>query len=100
MIGWTYDLMSDKYITQSYPESEAQLTFLEWGLLLFYQSHLNTVTNITSIMCQVIEYLNIYVPRIMDKLPIWQSCSQPVNPSHVTINGLAHYCTHNASVKQ
>ena len=34
----------------------------------------------------------------MDELPIWQSCSQPVNPSHVTINGLAHYCTHNASV--
>ena len=38
------------------------------------------------------------VPRAMDELPIRQSCSQPVNPSHVTINGLAHYCTHNASV--
>ena len=48
--------------------------------------------------CQVIEYLNIYVPRVMDELPIRQSRSQPVNPSHVTINGLAHYCTHNASV--
>ena len=48
--------------------------------------------------CQVIEYLNIYVPRVMDELPIQQSRSQPVNPSHVTINGLAHYCTHNASV--
>ena len=34
----------------------------------------------------------------MDELPIEQSCSQPVNPSHVTINGLAHYYTHNASV--
>ena len=34
----------------------------------------------------------------MDELPIRQSRSQPVNPSHVTINGLAHYCTHNASV--
>ena len=34
----------------------------------------------------------------MDELPIEQSRSQPVNPSHVTINGLAHYCTHNASV--
>ena len=49
-------------------------------------------------MCQVIEYLNIFVPHAMDKLPIEQSRSQPVNPSHVTINGLAHYCTHNASV--
>ena len=29
----------------------------------------------------------------MDELLIWQSCSQPVNPSHATINGLAHYCT-------
>ena len=38
------------------------------------------------------------VPRAMDELPIRQSRSQPVNPSHVTINGLAHYCTHNASV--
>ena len=47
--------------------------------------------------CQVIEYLN-YVPRAMDELLIQQSRSQPVNPSHVTINGLAHYCTHNASV--
>ena len=46
--------------------------------------------------CQVIEYLN-YVPRAMDELPIQQSRSQPVNPSHVTINGLAHYCTHNVS---
>ena len=44
------------------------------------------------------QYLNIFVPRAMDELPIEQSCSQPVNPSHVTINGLAHYCTHNASV--
>ena len=34
----------------------------------------------------------------MDELPIQQSRSQPVNPSHVTINGLAHYYTHNASV--
>ena len=48
--------------------------------------------------CQVIEYLNIYVPSIMDELPIEQLRSQPVNPSHVTINGLTHYCTHNASV--
>ena len=48
--------------------------------------------------CQVIEYLNIFVPRAMDELPIQQSRSQPVNPSHVTINGLSHYCTHNASV--
>ena len=38
------------------------------------------------------------VPSVMDKLPIQQSRLQPVNPSHVTINGLAHYCTHNASV--
>ena len=36
-----------------------------------------------------------FVPSTMDELP---SCSQPVNPSHVTINGLSHYCTHNASV--
>ena len=28
----------------------------------------------------------------MDELPIEQSRSQPVNPSHVTINGLAHIC--------
>ena len=48
--------------------------------------------------CQVIEYLIDIVPRAMDELPIEQSRSQPVNPSHVTINGLAHYCTHNASV--
>ena len=34
----------------------------------------------------------------MDELLTEQSCAQPVNPSHVTINGLAHYCTHNASV--
>ena len=34
----------------------------------------------------------------MDELPIEQLRSQPVNPSHVTINGLAHYCTHNASI--
>ena len=34
----------------------------------------------------------------MDELPIRQSRPQPVNPSHVTINELAHYCTHNASV--
>ena len=34
----------------------------------------------------------------MDELPIEQLCSQPVNPSHVTINGLSHYRTHNASV--
>ena len=34
-----------------------------------------------------------YVPRTIDELPIRQSHSQPVNPSHVTINGLAHYCT-------
>ena len=39
-----------------------------------------------------------HVPHAMDELPIQQSHSQPVNPSHVTINGLAHYCTHNASV--
>ena len=39
-----------------------------------------------------------FVPSAMDELPIEQSCSQPVNPSHVTINGLAHHCTHNASV--
>ena len=38
------------------------------------------------------------VPCAMDELPIRQSRSQPVNPSHVTINGLAHYYTHNASV--
>ena len=34
----------------------------------------------------------------MDELPIEQSHSLPVNPSHVTINELSHYCTHNASV--
>ena len=39
-----------------------------------------------------------FVPSTMDELPIEQSRSQPVNPSHVTINGLSHYCTHNASV--
>ena len=36
-----------------------------------------------------------FVLSTMDELP---SCSQPVNPSHVTNNGLTHYCTHNASV--
>ena len=46
----------------------------------------------------LIEYLNIFVRSAMDELPIEQSHSQPVNPSHVTINGLAHYRTHNASV--
>ena len=46
---------------------------------------------------RILEYINI-VPRAMDELPIEQSRSQPVNPSHVTINGLSHYCTHNASV--
>ena len=39
-----------------------------------------------------------FVPSTMDELPIEQSRSQPVNPSHVTLNGLSHYCTHNASV--
>ena len=48
--------------------------------------------------CQGIRLIFEFVPRAMDELPIWQSRSQPVNPSHVTINGLAHYCTHNASV--
>ena len=46
----------------------------------------------------LIKYLNIFVPSAMDELPIEQLCSQPVNPSHVTLNGLSHYCTHNASV--
>ena len=46
----------------------------------------------------LIDYLNRFVPSTMDELPIEQSCSQPVNPSHMTINGLSHYCTHNASV--
>ena len=34
----------------------------------------------------------------MDELPIEQLHSQPVNLSHVTINGHSYYCTHNASV--
>ena len=45
-----------------------------------------------------IRLLKYFVPSAMDELPIEQSRSQPVNPSHVTINGLSHYCTHNASV--
>ena len=44
---------------------------------------------------RILEYI---VPSTMDELPIEQSRSQPVNPSHVTLNGLVHYCTHNASV--
>ena len=44
---------------------------------------------------RILEYI---VPSAMDELPIEQARSQPVNPSHVTINGLSHYCTHNASV--
>ena len=44
---------------------------------------------------RLLEYI---VQSAMDELPIEQSRSQPVNPSHVTINGLSHYCTHNASV--
>ena len=48
--------------------------------------------------CQGIRLIVNIVPCVMDELPIWQSHSQPVNPSHVTNNGLAHYCTHNASV--
>ena len=38
----------------------------------------------------------------MDELPnvwvIWQSHSQPVNPSHVTNNELVNYITHNSLV--
>ena len=46
--------------------------------------------------CQgITEYLNRFVLNTMDELP---SRSQPVNPSHVTLNGLSHYYTHNASV--
>ena len=46
--------------------------------------------------CQgIIEYLNRFVLNTMDELP---SRSQPVNPSHVTLNGLSHYYPHNASV--
>ena len=47
---------------------------------------------------RLLKYLNRFVLGTMDELPIEQSCSQSVNPSHVTINGLTHYCTHNASV--
>ena len=39
---------------------------------------------------RILEYINIF-PCAMDELPIEQSRSLPVNPSHVTINGLAHY---------
>ena len=46
--------------------------------------------------CQgIIEYLNRFVLNTMDELPLH---SQPVNPSHVTLNGLSHYYPHNASV--
>ena len=55
------------------------------------------VDDLTLLSNRILEYISI-VPRAMDELPIEQSHSQPVNPSHVTINGLAHYCTHNASV--
>ena len=48
--------------------------------------------------CQGIRLILEFVPCAMDELPIQQSRSQPVNPSHVTLNGLAHYCTHNALV--
>ena len=38
--------------------------------------------------CQgIIEYLNRFVLNTMDELP---SHSRPVNPSHVTLNGLSH----------
>ena len=48
------------------------------------------------IVCQgITEYLNRFVLNTMDELP---SRSQPVNPSHVTLNGLSHYYPHNASV--
>ena len=50
---------------------------------------------VVKVFNRILEYI---VPSTMDELPIEQSRSQPVNPSHVTINGLAHYCTHNASV--
>ena len=72
--------------------------FLTDSLSKYTQVVLKKDQNSSSCDCQVTEYLNIYVPSIMDELPIEQSRSQPVNPSHVTINGLTHYCTHNASV--
>ena len=50
----------------------------------------NTVViiNISRCQCQgITEYLNRFVLNTMDELP---SRSQPVNPSHVTLNGLSH----------
>ena len=41
------------------------------------------------------QILDRFVLNTMDELP---SRSQPVNPSHVTLNGLSHYYPHNASV--
>ena len=52
--------------------------------------------NFVTSNCQgIIEYLNRFVLNTTDELP---SCSQPVNPSHVTLNGLSYYYPHNASV--
>ena len=38
--------------------------------------------------------------RIAQCLVNWQSHHQPVNPSHVTLNGLAHCVTHHSPVEQ
>ena len=46
-------------------------------------------------VCQGIRLILEFVPNTMDELP---SRSQPVNPSHVTLNGLSHYYPHSASV--
>ena len=90
-----YSLLTCKELTFSYCQVfDSFVRSSSYALLAIAEMPNNELTSI----CQVMEYLNIYVPRDMDELPIRQSHSQPVNPSHVTINGLAHYCTHNASV--
>ena len=68
-------------------------------IIFLWQKGLHTQDMFTDVSVKVFNRILEYiVPSPMDELPIEQSRSQPVNPSHVTINGLAHYCTHNASV--
>ena len=47
----------------------------------------NTVAKVKC-LSRYYRILDRFVPSTMDELP---SHSQPVNPSHVTLNGLSHY---------
>ena len=67
-----------------------------YEIILYHQSRQHYTSDVLINVVKVfIQLILEFVPSTMDELP---SRSQPVNPSHVTLNGLSHYCTHNDSV--